>query len=601
MSSPIRIHSPRFGVCIDEDTQVVDGCVLSSASCTTNSFFGINEVYQAPYEKTNDACTDAEKVGIGRCKSSLDGLHCGPTELSCGATSNFYDKSDPTCSLMVDKAAGTLVRTTFPACSNLDEDTWRCVLGLEDDCLDGERFTYSRWAEDWGPSPCHCEDVPTGICHYKTTDNDQVESNILTINNSFCAVSPRDCPPDTLWMTARDFEEFQFRTYDCRLCGGSTTHSTATTTVTTSITAITTYVVEAGACLEPEASHTVFGVDEVDSCALEAVSCPANFQFVSSETLKAQGINCPLEETKNWGTCASDLNPTECTNKATSCLYNFQPQMGVECDVHGNSETGLPTYFPNCYPIAQNEEDKREARCVWGELECDTEIEWYSKVNISGSRQCTCEDVLTGVCKEPSTGEYHCAVSPRACTDPASYILQKDLEAEGIAMRCQLCVPEIAPSNSSPIPPPVSPPIPPPTLLPTSPVPPPISFPTTTAPPTHTPILIDRPTFPPIPRPTNKPTSPPTTFEMDSQNIKKGNLSTGGLAGLAIAGALVCALIVLIVTMLCDNDEREPAEDPDLYASSGELSSDPDMPGEIVVEELPDHDPEPVASSGTMT
>ena len=78
-------------------------------------------------------------------------------------------------------------------------------------------------------------------------------------------------------------------------------------------------------------------------------------------------------------------------------------------------------------------------------------------------------------------------------------------------------------------------------------------------------------------------------------------MSTGGLAGLAIAGALVCALIVLIVTMLCDNDEREPAEDPDLYASSGELSSDPDMPGEIVVEELPDHDPEPVASSGTMT
>ena len=56
----------------------------------------------------------------------------------------------------------------------------------------------------------------------------------------------------------------------------------------------------------------------------------------------------------------------------------------------------------------------------------------------------------------------------------------------------------------------------------------------------------------------------------------------------------MCALIVLIVTLLCGNDEREPVADPDAYDSSDDLSGD--MPDEIVID-----DSEAVSPSGTMT
>lgn len=56
----------------------------------------------------------------------------------------------------------------------------------------------------------------------------------------------------------------------------------------------------------------------------------------------------------------------------------------------------------------------------------------------------------------------------------------------------------------------------------------------------------------------------------------------------------MCALIVLIVTLLSRNDEREPVVDPDAYDDSDEPFGD--MPDEIVID-----DSEPVSSSGTMT
>ncbi len=603
------IQTPSFGVCLGR-------CVLSTDACTSDKYVGASQIYNAPYE-TDEACTDPEQVYIGRCQSTLDAKHCGASSASCGADSSFFDVLDDSCSLVDDK--DTLVRTNFPACSNLDDDTWQCVLGLEDECLDGERFVYSKWASDWGPSPCYCEDVPTGICYHRILDEGFSE---ITTENSFCAVSERDCPSDYLWMTARDFQENPFTTYDCRLCesnsSGTTTTTTTTTdtttvttpttttTTTTTVSAMATFIVEAGACLNPQASHTEFDSDQVDSCALEALNCPMNYQFVSSETLKEQGLDCPLEQTTNWGTCSTDEEPTECTNKVTSCLHDFRPENVEKCDIYGNSQTGLPTYFPNCYPISQNDQEKREARCVWSEFECDIDTEWFSKVNLSASHKCTCEDVLTGVCKEPSTGEYHCAVSPRACTDPTSYVLQSDLEAEGIYMKCQLCPPKMPSSNSSPVPPPVLSPVatpsPPPIPVPetTAPVPPPIAFLTETRFPTLNPILIARPTFPPIPRPTNRPTTlAPTRYPTQpigpiTANSNKDDLSTGALAGLATAGALVCALIVLIVTLLSRNDEREPVVDPDAYDDSDEPFGD--MPDEIVID-----DSEPVSSSGTMT
>jgi len=556
----VRVRTPSFGVC---GSSLTTRCVLTEESC------GESELYSAPYEieKTPglDSCKDPKEVEVGRCTSPLDNVRCVPSEVSCAEKSPFYNKIDDTCSLVADKIAQgfntdqtvsdsqfdfsndddgtgsdtTPERTTFPACANLDDDEWQCVVD-ESSCRNNERLTYAKWAGDFGPHPCHCEDVPTGVC-YETS----AAEGDLTTTNSFCAVSVRDCPATHKFMNDREFLASEQATYDCRLCeNGDGFPSYA-----------------AGACLESGAFY----------CALESTECSSGVDgFVSAERLEQQGLFCPIERTTNWGICSDGDDPFICTNKPSSCLYSFTyldtPER--ECDINRDSKTGIPTYFSSCNPKAVNRLTTDSVRCVWDEWECDPNEESWEEAHFPNDdlfTGCTCENVFTGVCQEPTTGEYYCAVSPEGCTAPDTYVNQRNLKDQGIDLECQMCAPK------DPSPPPITPLVPSPTDQPVMVVAPPTFKPTDQARPTLPPALnvggpqptmapnpwptsssVDGPkptyfpTRPPFPLPTYSPIAPTNAPE---QQLDSGNLPANALILIAVGPVVVIAFIVLIYAM----------------------------------------------------
>jgi len=553
---------PKFGVCHDHNTWTAGRCVLSQESCDDRT-----ETYKAPYE-TSLACSFPENVKVGRCTSSLDDKRCGPSEASCGTTSPYYDKIDPACSLVVDKTIDG-ERTTFPACSDLNEDVWQCVLD-ENSCITGERLKYAKWATEWGPHPCHCEDVPTGICYETRTTKDDTKNDNLTPDNSFCAVTARDCPSTYSWMSARAFLSSDRASYECRLCDDQAEKSES---------------YSAGACLDSGASSTSITPSSLASCAMESIDClSGSTEFVSSQRLLQQGMHCPIEQTKNWGYCTSAGDAVECTNKAGSCLYDFRFKVNdPDCDIHMNIKTGLPTYFSYCSPRTDNDDrDWKDIRCVWDEWECDPSKERWEEARLPNDawfRGCTCEDVLTGVCQEPSTGDYYCAVSPNGCTNPDSYVPQRLLKDRGIDMSCRLCAPR--PPSAAPTRFPSVPPVSPPTFLP---------------------VVVNRPTLPPIPWPTiplltQNPTWPTISPKLPTKSgaieSKQGSLSPGATAGVAIAGVVVCGLLVLIYTMATGVGTMKSSPVESYPEGNNNETEDP----EVVI----DHAQEMVPSASTIT
>lgn len=551
------VRTPEFGVCLDEGTPTPDRCVLSKDKCAGYP----GTIYKTPSE-TEFACKDPDKVEIGRCTSSLDDNRCGASEAACGTKSPFYETIDPLCSLVSDKldTDANLLRTTFPACQNNAGDFWQCVLD-DDECFVGERKTYAKWADEWGPR-CTCEHVPTGICYQIRTKEDE---NSLTPENSFCSNNQDDCPSSGyFWMSARAFAESEFATYKCRLCDENKVGGNQAS-------------YEAGGCLEAGASQDSFDAARFDFCALESVACKPTASFVSSERLKQWGLYCPIERTNNWGTCTSSIDPVECTNKAASCLvgFQFEASNGNQCDIHGHFQSGIPTYFPYCSPRTDNnDKDWKDIRCVWGEAECDPAKERWEEAKPPDPAWfpgCRCEDVFTGVCKEPSTGEYHCAVSAQACTDPASYVLQLNLETEGIDMTCQLCAPSPTPTDS---------PVPPPTM----------SL-----------VMAPPPTFSPVVaggRPTRSPTWPTAPAKASStqnaQQQQREDLSQGAIIGIAVAGVVACALIAVIYTLATRGSARKATSDQIISINNEENP-------EIVIDAAPNHDSEPVVPTATIT
>lgn len=532
MSDGPLIHpsKPEFGVCLGKETLTKNRCALFSAGCHEA------EVYRAPYE-TDVPCETPDEVQVGRCTSVLDDARCGPTESTCGTRSPFYVNHDASCSLAFDNSAVN-VRTTFPACS--DGTNTQCVLD-EAECLPGERLDYAKWAAEWGPHPCHCEDVPTGVCY--SVPGELMDENStaieelteeLTKENSFCAVSAEDCPSDHKWMSAREFLDSSLATYKCQLCDEHLGKEDPNFPV--------------GGCLISGFSSLTFDAASFDSCALEAIGCPPGTEFISAPKLKEAGLRCPMYRTKNWGTCSSSGDLVECTNKAASCMFDFRFESdGSFCDIYGHKATGLSTQFSYCSPRTDQEDrDWMNPRCVWSEYECDAATERWEEARLPDEPGgwfggCFCEDVLTGVCKEPSTGEYHCAVSPEACTDPASYVSQRNLELMGIEKECRLCPPR--PTDSPTGTPTVSP-----TMNPT---------PLPTLPPTPQPTEV-RPTLPPIPWPTKTPTWPTEAPKLSPQTSQQQDLSTGAIAGIAIGGMVACGLFVLIYHMCTGVGPKKP-------------------------------------------
>jgi hypothetical protein len=590
----VRVQTPSFGVC---GSSLTTRCVLTEESC------GESELYSAPYETDKIpglySCNDPKEVEVGRCTSPLDNVRCVPSEVSCGEEAPFYNKIDATCSLVADKIAQgistdqtveeqsdspfdthndnhdddgtgsetTPERTTFPACANLDDGKWQCVLD-ESSCRNNERLTYAKWAEDFGPHPCRCEDVPTGVC-YETS----AAEGKLTTKNSFCAVSVRDCPATHKFMNDREFLASEQATYDCRLCeNGDGVPSFA-----------------AGGCLESGASQTdsEFRASSFEYCALESTDCSSGVDgFVSAKRLEQQGLFCPIERTTNWGICSDADGSIECTNKESSCLYSFTylDTRERECDINLDSKTGIPTYFSSCNPkTAVDRLTTDNVRCVWDEWECDPNEENWEEARFPNDdlfTGCTCENVFTGVCREPTTGEYHCAVSPEGCTAPDRYVSQRNLKDQGIDLECQMCAPkdpsppQVSPPTMPPVdptPPPITPLVPSPTDQPVMVVGPPTFNPTDQTRPTLPPALnvggmsptmapnpwptvstVDGPgptyypTRPPFPLPTYSPIAPTNAPE---QQFDSESLPANALILIAVGPVVVIAFIVLIYAM----------------------------------------------------
>jgi len=625
---PISIvETPRFGVCEDEISSKFI-CAISEASCIDT----VCNTYKAPYE-TNLSCNAPETVEIGRCRSEMDDQRCASSLVSCGAkpaagftNDILFDSYDPSCSLVADSLKPTNAddrRTTYPACANLDKDVWQCVLD-EKDCLSGERLTYAKWASEWGPHPCRCEDVPIGICYEVKPD---ATSTKLTPQNSFCAVTARDCPITHGWMSARAFMANERTTYDCRLCDETLTSASGTPA---------SYF--AGACFESGelATTTTFDQASFVTCALESIDCPlGSTGFVSAPRLLEQALRCPIERTPQWGYCSGGADPVECTNKAASCKFDFTFDGRNDCDIHGNAETGIPTYFPHCEPRSDNT-DPGDIRCVWDVNECLSSEEVFQEARLPTDelfRGCTCENVFTGVCKEPSTGEYHCAVSPSGCTDPNSYVPQRSLKDRGIdSEQCQLCAPASRPSppgtaaTENPDSPPVFPPttstvtvapVPLPTVSPTGtatappvPVVPPTfsqpSFfkatdPPVPKPPTRAPVLPTTPVYPPTFVPATPPSPYPTFIETQyptysQKYYDEDSLPMGAVAGLAVGGVVVCALVVVIYTMLTGVGTMRP---PPLDRFPEENAAPTEDPFAVITD--PNHDQELVSSDAVIT
>jgi len=557
-------RTPQFGVCMDKGTRTTDRCVVSQASCDSDT-----EYYKAPYE-TTAICNSPDIVEIGRCTSDLDDKRCAPSESACGTKSPFFESFDPTCSLV--KATSDGRRTTFPACSDEDNDVYQCVLD-KNDCFLTEKLDYAKWASEWGPHECNCEDVPTGVCYEPQTGI----SGKLTAENSFCAVTARDCPDTHFWMSARDFLSSERASYECRLCDENKTGTSSPS-------------YPAGACLDSGESATSFIPSSFLSCALEYHLCPPGSSgFVSAQRLQEAGLTCPIERTDNWGVCGSSGDPVECTNKSDSCRYDFRfERNSAECDIHGHSRTALPTYFSFCSPKIDNDDrDWKDVRCVWDISECDPTTERWEEARLPCGgwfEGCTCENVYTGVCKEPSTEEYHCAVSALGCTDPVSYVPQRMLKERGIDMECQLCVPRASTAVFPPTDAPVA------TVAPE----PSISLVGVVPQPTLPPVTAFRPTLPPWPLPTlaPAPTNWPTlnTVSLNSSNGQK-SLSHGAVIGMAVGAAVFCAILVWIITMFTGGGTMK---EPQVSRTKNAID-DP----EVDVGDL-NHEEEPVPSTASI-
>ena len=422
------IRVPEYGSCFDTRTNTVSRCVLSSRACPE-----VTEVYVPAYE-ANLPCHDPDDVVIGRCVSAKEDNRCAASPAACGGEFDSFKAVDTTCSVSGDigrSVDGYKPRTIYPACKHTDthshgiDNEWQCALDHHY-CLSDETMIDADFAAMGSSRPCHCGDVPTGVCY--RMEKGPTETELLTPANAFCAISPRDCPPTHGWMSARLFMSLDRATFQCRLCDHYSKQANS-------------YL--AGACQEdgaPTASPPIM------ACALEGGDCPTGTNFVSAYSLLERGLHCPAEATRNWGKCeSSGKNLVECTNKAESCEYgfNFTPSI-AECNIYGHTQTSFPTYFGYCLQRNDNEgRDRTGARCVWDEAECDPAWEWWQEArppNPPLFQGCVCEDVLTGVCRDPS-GNYHCAVSAAGCADPSSYVPQRLLEERGIDIRCPLCPP----------------------------------------------------------------------------------------------------------------------------------------------------------------
>jgi len=406
----MTIATPRFGGCLDSNTAQIDFCALSPKDCAANG----NGIYVKPDEISQNRCSSASQVEVGRCDSSLDDNLCTYSKTSCQISSKHA--RDGTCNVIKDSSADSMTR--YPYCRVLPEfdpnEPFRCVLSA-DDCTEKEMaIPITTFAKK---DPCYCHHVPTGICYLSTAAK-------ITADSSFCAVEQYDCPEAYRFMSAHQLLNMETPPRYCRLCQQGM-----------SKVQLHEQVVEAGGC---------FKNLNFMRCALQFTDCSLtnNEIFKSSPEMREMGfVPCPAWEMKG-GECTSSMEDIACTNTADSCLLPQKFVSDNSCTMHSDVRTGLPAGFGHCQNSKSIKNSNWENyRCVWQESECDVLNElWYPA---SGQkdwfRGCKCEDVVTGGCTY--NGEVHCAVSERACADPSTFRNAKQLEDDGIL--CHLCHPKV--------------------------------------------------------------------------------------------------------------------------------------------------------------
>jgi len=377
-----------------------------------------------PDEISQNRCSSASQVEVGRCDSTIDDKLCTVNKSACQIAPKH--SKDGTCNVVHDSSSDGMTR--YPYCRTLPafdaDQPFRCVLS-EEDCTERElAIQLTTFANE---DPCYCHQVPTGMCYLTATASAQI-----TTDSSFCAVDAYDCPDAYAFLSATQLLTMESPPRYCRLCERGQNN--------TSIEQPQYHeqIVEAGGCVASNNPGLLL------RCALEYTDCQLSNKesFKSAPQLRAMGIiPCPVDEMQ-VGRCTSSLDDGDCTNRADSCLIPIKFAVEDSCTVHKDVITGMPTTFGHC----QNSEDIRNEiwdnyRCVWQEAECDIPMElWYPASGIKNWFQgCSCEEVVTGGCVYD--GEVHCAVSELGCADSSTYRNAKELEADGTV--CHLCHPKV--------------------------------------------------------------------------------------------------------------------------------------------------------------
>lgn len=327
------------------------------------------------------------------------------------------------CHVVGQSGGDTEKLTTYPRCNTLPGRTdvpfgTRCVLN-SNECVEGEVFRETNhlpWTD-----PCHCYDVPTGMCYLTGVTP-------ITADASFCAVGGYDCPDRYTFMSSAGLLNMMDPPRECRLCqeesasGRQELHES---------------VVESGGCYVDDAIFL--------RCALESTECTEGETFHSSARMYELGhIPCPADDFPG-GECTSGLDSVQCTNRAESCKFppKFVPR--DSCTMHSDREAGGDeTWFGRC----REPNAKSDYRwCVWGEAECNTGLGevWYpAELDRNWLDGCNCENVKTGACRHDGEGAggegYYCAVSKWGCEDPGTYVSSGVL-MENLGLDCRLCQP----------------------------------------------------------------------------------------------------------------------------------------------------------------
>jgi len=419
----LSITTPRFGGC-DSPTDRLS-CAIKPSNCPDGT------QYIRSGDLEINKCETPHRVEVGRCMSSTGNTnHCSAYSTSCENPSD-YTESDPTCSLVEDKSDSKDGLTQYPYCRKTIEGgnplmvKHRCVLS-GDECISGEEelLTFDQTTNFMR---CFCHVVPIGMCF--------VKDELKTTDTTYCSVASYDCKDGYEFMPAFELDELLNPPRTCRLCDLKDL----------AFFELHQSVVESGRCVATDGDY--------GNCELESTACPTFYEFQSSMELRSNGVMGCSAEVFDGGDCKADQGEAiHCTNIAEACAPPAQYTKRSTCTVHHDSLNDEPMYFGQCNSLTGESSEGRDYRCVWQSSECDSTNEEYRPASkpMDWYDGCTCENVVTGACQDPNSGEYYCAVSEFGCASNHKYITSLETQEVDIELDCRLCQRSRMPKSTNP-------------------------------------------------------------------------------------------------------------------------------------------------------